>query len=130
MPLEQLALIAPAALEAAPEGRFVALRPVTLAQTLRVLFVTAPAPVRVERGFEAAAVNRLVNIEVAAVNRVLGLLGVAQAHPPALTRRVDALGPGAHERLTRAVGLLLVVRHGQHDRAPAAERVLVDEQLV
>src|ERR1044072_74925 len=92
MPLQQLFLVTPATLVAVAEGRLLTLRAEASAEPLGLLVIRAASRVRVERLFEAAAEDWFVHAEVTAVNRVLGLLRVAQSHPPSLARRVHPLG--------------------------------------
>src|SRR5215213_5144005 len=117
--LDQLFVVASAALVAVPERAHFALAAVALSESSRVLFVRAPARRGVQRRLEALAVDGLLYGEVAAVHRVLGLLRVAEAHPPILARRVHALRARLRDDSARRVGARVVVRDCDHDGAPA-----------
>src|SRR5262249_47849060 len=114
-------------LVAAPERGLAIRARIALAKELDGVALCRTAGAHQQRGFEALAVYRLVALEIASRAAVLDRLGVSQADPPLLSRRVHALGASGLQHLGGALWLVGVVGRDDHDRLTAPEGVLVEK---
>src|SRR5438309_9974560 len=127
--LSKLSSVTQAALVSAAEVVEPVVLGVEVAQVVRCLLVSAAPNAGTHRLFETAPVRRFGVREAGAVALVIGPLGVADADPPALARRIQAFRSLRVERGAGAFRLVLVDQR-EDDRMAPSQSVFVEVELV
>src|SRR6266404_6541032 len=94
------------------------------------LFVSTVALSRAQRSFETQPVDRFVNLEIAALLRIVFLFGVTQTNPPGFAGCVNRLGSGSRQLTATLFCQRVAISQSDYDRPPSSEGVFINVQLV
>src|SRR5258706_9721611 len=94
------------------------------------LVVSQVAPGRAQRSFETQPVDRLIDLEIAALVRIVFLLGVTQTNPPCFAGGVNRFSSGSRQLPPRFLCDRVTISQSDYDRSPSSQRVFINVQLV